>query len=403
MARGPLASLRILDLTQGIAGPYCTKLFSDYGADVVKIERPGGGDVARRLGPFPGDEPHHDRGGMFLELNTSKQSVTLNLTTITGRLILRRLAADVDLVIESFRPGALARLGLDAAALAEVNSRVTLVSLSNFGQSGPYRDLEADDLLAYAMGGVLAVTGGEDREPLKIGVYAPLFLAGATAAAMTFGALLGARRTGQGERVDISIMDVLAASMDRGGPNLMAWSYSGELMARRTRVRRTSALPGGVYPCADGYVQVITQANWWERFCRTIDRPELIDDPRLRQNLLNPEFTDEMDALFYPWLMAHTKQEVMEKAQSHGLPVSALNTMEDVFRDPHLRARGFFTTLDHPATGPLEYPGLPFRMLGTPGELRRAPLLGEHTVDVLTGRLGYTREELVILRERNIV
>jgi crotonobetainyl-CoA:carnitine CoA-transferase CaiB-like acyl-CoA transferase len=403
MGRGPLASIRILDLTQGIAGPYCTKLFADYGADVIKIERPGGGDVARRLGPFPGDMPHHDTGGMFLELNTGKRSVTLNLKTVTGQQILRRLAGDVDLVVESFRPDTLGRLGLDGEVLAEVNPRATLVSISNFGQTGPYRDLEADDLLAYAMGGVLWVTGDEQREPLKIGLYAPLFLAGAIAAAMTFGALWGARRAGIGERVDVSIMDVLAASMDRGSPNLMSWAYSGELATRRTRARRASALPSGVYPCADGYVQVAAQAAWWERFCRTIGRPDLIDDPRLRANLLNPAFADEMDTLFYPWLMQHTKQEIMEKAQAHGLPISALNTMADVFRDPHLRARGFFTVLDHPAAGMLEYPGLPFRMLGTPGELQRAPLLGEHTVEVLTNRLGYTRQDLVILRERNVI
>lgn len=399
----PLASLRVLDLTVGIAGPYCTKLFSDYGADVVKVERPWGGDPARRLGPFPDDVPHYDTGGMFLELNTGKQSVTLNLRTGTGQQILHALARDVHLVVESFRPGTLARLGLDFDTLHALNPRATLVSISNFGQAGPYRDLEADDLLLYAMGGVLSVTGDADREPLKIGLYAPLFLAGAVAGALTLGAVLGARRDGRGERVDISIMDILAASMDRGGPNLMAYAYTGDLMMRRARANRASALPSGVYPCRDGYVHVVCQAAWWDRLCRTLDRPDLIDDPYYRANLYNPAFAEEFDKLLLPFLMAHTKQQVMERAQRFGLPITALNTMDDVFRDPHLRARGFFTTLDHPVAGPLEYPGLPFRMLGTPGELRRAPLLGEHTVAVLTERLGYTRQDIVILRERNIV
>jgi crotonobetainyl-CoA:carnitine CoA-transferase CaiB-like acyl-CoA transferase len=370
---------------------------------VIKVERPGVGDVARRLGPFPNDEPHHERGGMFLELNTGKRGVTLNLKTATGRGILHRLAAGVDLVIESFRPGTLARLGLDSETLAGINPRATLVSISSFGQSGPYRDLEADDLLAYALSGVLWVTGDEEHGPLKIGVYAPLFLAGSIAAAMTFGALLGARRSGMGERVDISIMSVLAASMDRAAPNLMAHAYTGDLMVRRSRARRASALPAGVYPCADGFVQVMAQAAWWDRFCRTIDRPDLIDDPKLRGNLFDPALAEEVDALFLPWLMQRTKQQVMEKAQANGLAISAINTMADVFRDPHLRARGFITRLDHPAAGPLEYPGLPFRMYDTPGELRRAPLLGEHTVEVLTERLGYSRPDLVILRERNVI
>ena len=191
MAGGPLAGIQVLGLTQGVAGPYCTKLFADYGADVAKIERPGAGDPARRAGPFPDDIPHPERSGMFLELNTNKQSVTLNLKTASGRRLLRRLAGSSDLVIESFRPGTLDRLGLDGRALRELNPCASLVSISSFGQPGPYRDLEADDLLAYAMGGVLSVTAYPEREPVRIGLYAPLFLAGGVAASFAFGAYLG--------------------------------------------------------------------------------------------------------------------------------------------------------------------------------------------------------------------
>ena len=175
---GPLLGIRVLDLTQGVAGPYATKLLSDYGADVIKIERPGGGDPTRRVGPFPGDRPHPDRSGLFFELNSGKRSVTLNLATATGRRMLQRLTANVDLVIESFRPGTLALLGLDAERLEAIQPAATLVQLSNFGQDGPYRDFELDDLGAYAMGGVLSLTGAEGREPARIGLYAPLFLAG---------------------------------------------------------------------------------------------------------------------------------------------------------------------------------------------------------------------------------
>ena len=397
----PLTGLRVLDLTQGVAGPYCTKLFSDYGAEVLKIERPGLGDPARRLGPFPHDEPHPERSGMYLELNTGKQSVTLNLKTETGREILRRLAADADLVVESFRPGTVERLGLGFEELQRVRPQAPLVSISNFGQFGPYRDFEADDMLLYAMGGVLSVTRSAGREPVKIGLYAPLFLAGAVAAAFSFGAFMAGRRTGRGQHVDISLHEVLASSMDRGGPSLAAWEYNRAIP--QTGQARAGAMPSGVYPTADGYIHINAQVAWWPRLCRMLGRLDLVDDEEWRSHLTDVAYGPELDAIFYPWLLARSKQQVMEEAQAAGIPVGAINSSEDVFRDPHLRAREFFQTVDHPATGPLEYPGLPFRMLGTPGELRRAPLLGEHTREVLCGRLGYSPEDVARLGQHGIV
>ncbi len=399
----PLAGIRVLDLTQGVAGPYATKLFSDYGAEVVKIERPDGGDPMRRVGPFPGDQPHPERGGVFLHLNTGKRSVTLNLKTATGQQILRRLASEADLVFESFRPGTLTRLGLDAERLAELNPRACLAQISNYGQYGPYRDFEADDLLAYATSGLLQITGVPEREPVKIGLYAPLFLAGVVAAAHAFGALIGADRDGRGQTVDVSIQDVLSGSMDRGGPNLVAYQYTRTLMFTRMRELRRNALPRGVYPCKDGYVFINSAIQWYDRFCRMVERPDLIDDPELRANIVNVEAGEQFEALLYPWLLERTKQEVMGDAQAVGLPVGAINSMADVFADPHFRARNYFVELDHPAAGAFEFPALPFRMFGTPGELRPAPLLGQHTVEVLTERLGYTREDVVILRQRNVI
>ena len=402
-----LEGMRIVDLTQGVSGPYCTKLFSDYGAEVLKIETPWGGDPSRRVGPFPGDVPHAERSGLFLELNTGKQGVTLNLQTASGQGILRRLVAEADAVFESFCPGTLARLGLDDEALTAVNPLATLVSISNFGQDSPYRDFELDDMLAYAAGGGLAVTGMPGREPNKLGLYAPLFLAGGTAATMSFGAITSARRNGVGERVDIAIADILASSMDRAAQNLMAYSYGGELLVTFDCNLRASAFPGGIYgtqlPCADGYITFLCYPYWWDRFCRMIGREDLIDDERYLPRLADPEFGPEIDALLYPWLLERGKQQVMEEAQAAGVPVAKVSTTEDLFADPHLREREYFTALNHPEVGTVEYPGLPFRMLGTPGELRRAPLLGEHTFEVLTERLGYTKEEVVILRQRNVI
>ena len=407
MSEGALEGLRILDLTQGVAGPYCTKLLSDYGADVLKIERPEGGDPARRAGPFPDDEPHPERGGLFLDLNTGKRSVTLNLKTESGQRILRRLAADSDAVVENFRPGTLARLGLSEEQLAEANPATALVSISNFGQHGPYRDFEADDMLLYAMGGGLAITAYPGREPSRPWLYAPLFLAGAMSASYSLGAITSSVRFGEGERVDISIQEVLACSLDRASQNLMAYSYGGELFVTEDCNLRASAFPNGVYggqlPCKDGYVNFLCYPYWWDRFCRMVGREDLIDDSSYSDNLLDPAFGPQIDALIYPWLLERTKIEVMDAAQAQGVPVAALNTTADLFADRQLRARGYFIELDHPETGPREYPGAQFKMSETPASIRRAPLLGEHTLEVLTKQLGYTPEDVSILRQRNVV
>ena len=407
MSAGALDGLRILDLTQGVAGPYCTKLLSDYGADVIKIERPDGGDPSRRAGPFPDDEPHPERSGLFLDLNTGKRSLTLNLKTESGQRILRRLAAWADAVVENFRPGALARLGLSEEQLAEVNPAAALVSISNFGQHGPYRDFEADDMLLYAMGGALAVTAYPGREPNRPWLYAPLFLAGAMSASYSLGAITSSVRLGSGERVDISIQDALACSLDRATQNVMAHSYGGELFVTEDCNLRASAFPNGVYggqlPCKDGYVNFLCYPYWWDRFCRMIGREDLIDDSSYSDNLLDPEFGPEIDALLYPWLLERTKIEVMDAAQAQGVPVAALNTTEDLFADRQLRARGYFVEIDHPETGPREYPGAQFKLSETPASIRRAPLLGEHAMEVLTGLLDYTPEDVSILRQRNVV
>jgi formyl-CoA transferase/CoA:oxalate CoA-transferase len=399
----PLEGIRVLDLTQGVTGPFATKHFSDYGAEVIKVERPGIGDLSRRLGPFPDDRPDPERSGMFLTLNTGKESIALDLKTATGQLILRRLAADADIVIESFRPGTLERLGLGPDVLREVNPRASLVRVSNFGQTGPYRDFDADDMLLYAMGGVLYVTSSEDREPVKIGLYAPLFLAGNVVAAFTMGAFFGARRRGVGERADLSIQEILAASMDRGGTNLVSYQYSGALYFQPRQPQRSSALPLGVYPCLDGYIHIILQLQWWPRFCNMIDRPDLIDDEHLVPNLLDINYAPEVDAVFFPWVLTKTKQEAMEAGQAAGVPVSAMNTMRDVINDPQLAARNFFIEVDHPEGGTTRLPNVPFRMQNTPGAIRRAPLLGEHTFQILTERLGFTAEEVAMLGQQGVV
>ena len=358
---GPLEGWRVLDLSQGVAGPYVTKLCSDYGADVIKVERPGFGDVSRRIGPFPRDDPHAEKSGMFLTLNTGKRGVTLDLSTRTGRELLLQLAGRADLIVESYRPGTLERFGLGPERLAQAGP-AALVRISNFGQTGPRRDFAADDLIEYAAAGILQITGEPDREPVALGLFTPLFLAGAICAPLALGAMRAAHRDRQQEVVDFSIQEALAGSMDRGGPNLVSYQYTGSLMFERRALSLNSALPNGVFECADGYIQTSTQVTWFRRVFRVIGKPEWITDERITSNLNNPEVIGgEVEAAFLAWLRPLTKQEAMEQAQAQGWPLSALNTPADVLRDPHMRERGFFVTVDHPEAGSLELPGLALR------------------------------------------
>ena len=400
---GPLEGWQVLDLSQGVTGPYVTKLCSDYGADVIKVERPGIGDVSRRIGPFPGDDPHAEKSGMFLTLNTGKRGVTLDLSTRTGRELLLQLAGQSDLIVESYRPGTLERFGLTPERFAAANPAAALVRISNFGQTGLRRDFAADDLIEYAASGVFQVTGLPDREPVALGLYASLFLAGAICAPLALGAMRAAHRDQQQEVLDFSIQEGLAGSMDRGGPNLVSYQYTGALAnVRRVPAPRT-ALPGGVYRCADGYITVSTHVGWFGRVCRVIGRPEWITDQRMTSNLNNPDVIGaEVEAAFLDWLKPLTRQQAMAEAQAAGWPLSALNTPADVMRDPHMRERGFFVTVDHPEAGSIELPGLALRFYSTPGELRRPPLLGEHNLEIF-GELGYTPAEVAALRTQNVI
>ncbi|MGH2584279.1 MAG: CaiB/BaiF CoA transferase family protein, partial [Dehalococcoidia bacterium] len=268
-----LEGVRILDLTHHIAGPYCTKLLADYGADVIKVERPPAGDPARRAGPFFEDTPHLEGSALFLHLNTNKQSVTLDLKTALGREVALRLTAEADIVVENFRPGVMADLGLDYDALRAVNSNVILTSISNFGQTGPYRDLPASEITLYAMGGPMNVTGNRNHYPLKLGGNVVQYHAGAVAAYATMLALYSVEDGGDGEHIDVSIYETQAGFRDRRTIYLTAHSYTGEVGRRP----ETGIRPGiGVRPTADGYVNIhATGKGKLAAFLRMIGREDL--------------------------------------------------------------------------------------------------------------------------------
>ena len=404
MPEQALSDIRVLDFTHWVAGPYCTKLLADYGADVLKVERPDGGDRARRLGPFPGDEPHPEKSGLFLHLNTNKRSLTLNLKTKAAQQIVKNLVEEVDVLVESFRPGTMARFGLDYDSLKSINPRLVVTSISNFGQTGPYRGYRGSDIIFYGMGGEMYSTGLEDREPIKLGTNVVLYQAGAVASVATMGAIFAATDQGIGQRVDVSIMETQVGSIDRRMSMLLAYQYNNEI-SRRGALATVGGYPNGVYLCADGYVQITGGRSYFSRIVEMLGEPEFLLAPKWHTDeaQYDPELQFEFDEHFIPWCLERTKQEIWEAAQKARVLSAPLNTIEDLVKDPHFNGRGAFAEIEHPEAGLLKYPGRPFIMDESPWSANRpAPLLGQHTGEVLS-RLGYGKEEIARLRQGQII
>ncbi|MFW6125606.1 MAG: CaiB/BaiF CoA transferase family protein [Chloroflexota bacterium] len=398
-----LTDVTVLDLTHYIAGPYCTKLLADYGAQVIKVERPDGGDGARRMRPFLADDPHPEKSGLFLHLNTNKKGVTLNLKTTTGVGILMELVKDVDLLVESFRPGVMARLGLDYGALAPVNPSLVMTSVSSFGQTGPYRDFKATELVISALGPHMYVEGEADREPLMYPGYKAQYLTGTNAAAVTLGALWGSEASGVGQHVDVSIMECLS-SPPEGAASLVSYAFSGR-DPERAGYRRPGGYPWGVYPCKDGYVFVWGMVPmFWPRTVAWLDRPELLEDERFVTGDARRQHRDDFEAILLPWLEERKVEEVVRSAQAHRLPTTPVYRIDEVLEDRHFRERGFFVEIKHPTVGTLTYPGLPFQLPQARSEQQHpAPLLGQHNREVYVERLGYTDKDLVALRKAGVI
>ena len=399
-----LSDVRVLDFTHYIAGPYCTKLLADYGADVLKIERPDGGDGSRRLGPFPNDEPHPEKSGQFLHLNTNKRGLTLNLKTETARNIVRELVKDVDIVVESFRPGTMEGFGLDYESLKSINPDLVMTSISNFGQTGPYKDFRGSEIIFYGMGGEMYSSGLEDREPIKMGGNVVQHQAGAAASVATMGALFTARLQDVGQHVDVSIMETQVGSIDRRMTMLIAYQYCGEVSKRVPF--GTLGYPIGVYLCEDGYIDILGGGLiYFPRVVKMLGEPELFKDPKWRTSTAQRDLDlkAEFEEYFIPWCLERTKYEIWYTAQESRVLSGPINTMEDLANDPNFNERNAFAEIDHPEAGRLKYPGRPFIMNESPWSIRRpAPLLGQHNEEVLTG-IGYTKEDIVRLREQNAI
>ena len=401
----PLQGLRVLDLSTGIAGPYCTKLLADYGARVIKVEPPHGGDPIRHHGPFPDDLPHSEKSGLFLFLNTSKEGITLDLESPIGQHLLRRLAKEVDVVVESFSPDKAEALGVRYHRLAVENPRLVVTSLNDYGSDGPRRDHRMTDLTAFALTGFMYPMGQPDRPPVRPGGPFSGFITGLFGCFGTLMAWLAALSSGQGQQVEVSTMEAVIAALIY---DVTRYSYTG---TARRRLGRWSSVQQGmrnsIQPTADGYVGFMVgpgHERWRVLWEVLLERPEALEDERFRTVEGQREHSAELEEMAQAWLRNHTSEDAFHQAQGLRLLFAQILTMGELFHNDHLRARGYFQPVEHPTASTVELPGLPWRFSATPAQgLRPAPTLGQHNQQAYGELLGLAPEMLARLRSGGVI
>ena len=394
-----LEGMKVLDLTHHLSGPYCTKLLADFGADVLKVEKPAG-DHTRRSGPFLEDDIDPEKSLVFAYLNTNKQSITLNLKSDKGISMLPSLIEESDVLVENFAPRVMPSLGLDFETLRQINPRLILTSISNFGQTGPYRDYKAADIIEYAMGGLMYISGAYDREPLKHAFNQAQFKAGTDGASATLMAMYHQRLTGEGQHVDVSIQEAVATGLRDVVNN---FTYTG---AVRRRQPNHSGDLSRLRASSDGHLipnPGIGAGLNWDVMVDFMGIPELGGDkfntPSAR--LVNAE---ELGQILDNYFIKQNKYERFYAAHEKRFIFGVVQSPGEVMADPQFEARNFFVDIAHPALGTLKYPGAPFEMSKTPWAARSpAPTLGQHNKEIIGKKLGHTREELAQMRADSII
>jgi len=403
MADGALAGIRVVELGQNVSAPYCAKLFADYGADVVKVE-PITGDASRTWGPFPGDVPHPEKSGLFFFLNTNKRSLALDVVTARGRGLLLELLADADVLIENQLPPQMRALQLDYPTLRAANPDLVVISITPFGQTGPYADWNAYDLNAYHLTGASHRYCGRPGEaPLEHGTFAADFYGAMTAATWGLAAIVGRDLVGGGQHVDVSSAEAIAATFV-GGQNIGAYAQDGK-WERRTGVGMPLGAPATILPCKDGHVWMLAlEPGQWNGLVGAMGNPEWAQIDMFQDMFSRAQNSDVIYPMIEEWTMQHGKFELMEMCQAAGCPVTAVFTVGEAAEHPHLKERGYIVELEHAVLGKVRDLGAPFKLPDSPGgPVRAAPLLGEHTDDVLGGRLGISSDAIAGLRADGVI
>jgi len=399
--RQPFEGMKILDLTNHIAGSFCSKQFADHGADVIKIEKPGRGSLTRSMPPFVGNTPNLDKSLYFLYLNTNKKSITLNLKSNTGKQIFAKLVKDADILVESFAPSVSSSFDLDFKTIGKINPGLVMASITNFGHTGPYKDFKASELVEYAMGGAMFQTGLPDREPLAKGQNALLFETGMQAMYLILGAYMSARRDGCGDYIDISIMEAQLAGCERRSANLLTYQYTGDISLRTDPSTGILSAAPAIQVCKDGHITLAIGPKFFPKLLSMMGRPNLIGDPEWDAN--NMEKSPEVTKIYDECFSKKTKIEWAEILQNEGLICTPLSTPDDVCTDEHWRYRNFFVEVDHPIAGTFRYPRGAIRVDPEWWKIKfPAPLLGQHNSDVY-GELGYSADDMVTFKAQGII
>ncbi len=400
MPAKPLEGIRVIDLTRVFAGPYCSMLFADLGAEVIKIEPPEG-DLIRDNPPLvpqdKGGAHDRNRSGYFLTLNRNKYGITLNLKHPRALRIFKDLVKIGDVVLENYAPGVMKRLGIDYPVLKEINSRVIMCSISGFGQTGRYASRMSFDLMAQAMGGLMSITGYPENPPTKVGTSLGDVNAAVHAAFAIMAALWHRERTGRGQYIDVSMQEAMVSILESA---IVRWTIGKQLMTPIGSMNPHDA-PMAAFRCRDGYITIAAVGDeHWQRFCRAINRPDWAADPALATKAQRWAKKYVLQEEIEKITSQRTVKEVGEMMDRERVANSPILNIQQVVDDPHLNERGYFVEVEHPVIGKAKIPGMPFQLSETPGAVERpSPLLGEHNELILGKYAGIGREEVQRLKE----
>jgi crotonobetainyl-CoA:carnitine CoA-transferase CaiB-like acyl-CoA transferase len=400
----PLADLRVLDISRALAGPFCTMMLGDLGADVIKVEQPGRGDESRNWGPPFVGKPYASYPGestYYLAVNRSKRSITVNLKSPEGQEIIQNLAAVSDVFVENFRTGSLDKLGLGYEHLQDVNPRLVYCSISGYGRTGPYAGRGGYDFIIQAEGGIMGITGPEEGPPFRVGVSLIDITTGMFASTAILAALRERDMNGEGQHLDLSLLDSSAAILANVASNYLI----GGIEPSRMGNAHFNIAPYEVIRARDRWLTLgALNQHQWEKLCAVIKRPDIQDHPLFATNQDRVTNRKALAEILNEAFSTRDAGEWLEDLQQAGIPSGLINTIQDVFNHPQAEARELRIETEHPTIGTVGFPGFPYKFSRTPAELHRPPpLLGEHTEEVLNELLGYSSEEVTNLHTKGVI
>jgi len=392
----PLKGIRVLDLGHVLAMPTCTMQLADLGAEVIKIERPGIGDDSRYFGPFKNKESAY-----FISINRNKKSITLDLKKEKGKKIFKDLVKISDVVTENYRPNTMQKLSLGYETLKAINPQIIYASICGFGHKSVYQERPGYDIIAQATGGIMAITGEADGPPIRVGSSIGDIFSGSFATIGILAALRVKEKTGLGQQVDIAMMDAVVSVLENA---VVRYTVTGEI-PQRTGSAHPSIAPFDVFEAQDGWFVIgVGNDMLWERFCKAINKTDLLKESRFSTNPQRSENYQVLKPIITHWSKKKTVQEVLDILLQAGVPVGEVNTIDKIVEDPNIKLREMIVEVDHPLAGKVKITDSPIKLSLTPGKVEKAsPLLGQHTEEILNELLGFSKEEIEGLKKEGII